>query len=858
MARQGIGTGTLPNDGTGDTLRAGAAKVNDNFSEIYTYFGDGNNLTFTEGGVGINTVGGSVGTGATILDFRGPGISAVTVNSGIATLLITGGSGSSGVIVQDEGSTLPTTATTLNFVGSAVAASGTGATKTITIAGGGTPYTNSDVDTHLNVGSATTNQILSWTGSDYAWVADQTGGGGSGIDTSDVRTNSLEVYTGVSTFVGYAATFAAQFSGNIFIDAGVYAMFGNTIDKFSIRNTVGKSQLISGQNGGNVEILSQQSGSVIKIGKYSGGANDIALFTVDAGVELFHNTAKKFETLGTGVTVFGTTDTQQIYVSGVSTFIGNVTFGNTVFLGNNDTMNFGNNNDLQLYHTAVHGYVVNNTGNFYLTGGTSGNVTIRTYNKDSLVANLNGSVDLYHNNSKKFETTGYGVSVYGDARVSGILTVGQSSVTINGTTNEVVVGAGVTIQGNTGIVTATEFDSHRLRISKNNATIAGTSGTTGDIKLIGGAPFFYDGTFWREFVLSSGTPVSVPEDTEWDNTIFRNDFDTSLTDQRFGQTIYSGTNNVDLVTSPVKIGTKSARIGYPNNGGLLYSKRSEYDFTGEWTIEGWFYLDGNPTGSGINATPLVFHTYQHDFTFGLAVDYLNGALDFRWWNNQSSTHSYSQNTNGTYLGAYNTGILDGVWCHIALTRNATTGALHLFVNGVESTGTVSNQVVDNDIPAFQNSYELTFGKAKLTSTDTLYMDGFIDDIRISTVERYTSNFTPPTTALPITGTAGTTYVLPGSYQGEVALGTTTATWTGDTGVTASRVAAGQYRITFASNYNNSTDYVINATMNDHVPVTTAIGIGVSRFTTHADLFVNRISDGVGIQSGGLAVDVQKK
>lgn len=49
--------------------------------------------------------------------------------------------------------------------------------------GGGGSYTNSDVDTHLNVGSATSNQILSWDGSDYAWVTDQTGGAGIGTTT---------------------------------------------------------------------------------------------------------------------------------------------------------------------------------------------------------------------------------------------------------------------------------------------------------------------------------------------------------------------------------------------------------------------------------------------------------------------------------------------------------------------------------------------------------------------------------------------------------------------------------------------------------------------------------------------------
>ena len=50
---------------------------------------------------------------------------------------LTGISGSGGVTVQDEGSALSTAGTTLNFVGSGVVASGSGATKTITIAGGG-------------------------------------------------------------------------------------------------------------------------------------------------------------------------------------------------------------------------------------------------------------------------------------------------------------------------------------------------------------------------------------------------------------------------------------------------------------------------------------------------------------------------------------------------------------------------------------------------------------------------------------------------------------------------------------------------------------------------------------------------
>ena len=47
---------------------------------------------------------------------------------------LTGVSGSP-ITIQDEGSALSTAATTINFVGAGVTASGTGATKTITISG---------------------------------------------------------------------------------------------------------------------------------------------------------------------------------------------------------------------------------------------------------------------------------------------------------------------------------------------------------------------------------------------------------------------------------------------------------------------------------------------------------------------------------------------------------------------------------------------------------------------------------------------------------------------------------------------------------------------------------------------------
>ena len=49
-------------------------------------------------------------------------------------------------------------------------------------------YTDSDVNTHLNTSTASANEVLSWTGSDYAWV-EQSGGGGGASNSNIIALN---------------------------------------------------------------------------------------------------------------------------------------------------------------------------------------------------------------------------------------------------------------------------------------------------------------------------------------------------------------------------------------------------------------------------------------------------------------------------------------------------------------------------------------------------------------------------------------------------------------------------------------------------------------------------------------------
>ena len=99
-------------------------------------------------GIVVQDEGTSLSTSATTINFTGSGVTASGTGT-TKTINIPGGGGGgiSGITIKDESTTLSTDATTLKFAGAGVQATGTGVEKTVTIPGGiqvqndGTPLT---------------------------------------------------------------------------------------------------------------------------------------------------------------------------------------------------------------------------------------------------------------------------------------------------------------------------------------------------------------------------------------------------------------------------------------------------------------------------------------------------------------------------------------------------------------------------------------------------------------------------------------------------------------------------------------------------------------------------------------------
>lgn len=186
----------------------------------------------------------------------------VTVDDAANTVTIAASAGGiSGVTVQDEGAPLATAATTLDFVGAGVTASGTGATKTITVPGGGASALDDLTDVNLT-GAADGDFLQRASG---VWVPVDAPAGGSGIPGPPAFRSGT--YWWLSKFYGgFGTALSNNLTANT-MEAYLFPVFEDTtFDRIGV--TIGASV----------------ASSTVRLGIYAAGSDGLpGALVLDAG-----------------------------------------------------------------------------------------------------------------------------------------------------------------------------------------------------------------------------------------------------------------------------------------------------------------------------------------------------------------------------------------------------------------------------------------------------------------------------------------------------------------------------------------------------------------------------------------------
>ena len=148
--------------------------------------------------------------------------------------------------------------------------------------------------------------------------------------------------------------------------------------------------------------------------------------------------------------------------------------------------------------------------------------------------------------------------------------------------------------------------------------------------------------------------------------------------------------------------------------------------SGDFTVEFWIRLDALGESR-------IITNYNGSNGWGVAMWSGGGGTNYfdgYWYNGGWQYIQYGLS------GNYTTPSVD-TWYHLAFVRNGNDWSLYL--NGTaENTRTLSGSITSSSLGA------LELGRRYLADQ---YVDGYIDDLRITKgLARYTSNFTPPTTA----------------------------------------------------------------------------------------------------------------
>ena len=212
------------------------------------------------------------------------------------------------------------------------------------------------------------------------------------------------------------------------------------------------------------------------------------------------------------------------------------TYGDVRF--NDDVLlTFGQSNDLRIYHDQSTSYINEiGTGDLkILTNGQSIILEDSTNDKVSGQFTPSGSVDLYHNGSKKFETTNTGVTVTGSVVADG-LSLGDAERIQLGASNDFQV---YHDGSHSYITNATNY----LFLNSNQVQIQQTDGTDYIRGNSGVVTLYYSGS---EKLATTSTGVNVTGEVVADSATFAN-----IT--RTGTTVTAGTYGSQTSVPVIKV-----------------------------------------------------------------------------------------------------------------------------------------------------------------------------------------------------------------------------------------------------------------------------------------------------------------
>ena len=267
--------------------------------------------------------------------------------------------------------------------------------------------------------------------------------------------------TGIAT-IGTGVTVLTN--GNVSI-GGTLELFNTTGNPNNHPSEIKLSTFSIGQhnNVGTMKIMNNNATGTLIIGAGGGGGyGGITLFNKnlnakylqannEGSVDLYHDGDLRFGTTGYGVTVFGTTETQQLNVTGFTTLstgtkffqhtpriemqgnstaqfqLTNATSGTT--LNDGMVMGFSSSSKVGFINVneSAHGFILKTSGNATTAERINisgvGTVSIRKGTTEEMItARPDGAVELYHDNVKRLATTNSGVDITDNLNVSGVST----------------------------------------------------------------------------------------------------------------------------------------------------------------------------------------------------------------------------------------------------------------------------------------------------------------------------------------------------------------------------------------------------------------------------------------------------